>query len=202
MGLKNLATKKTTKAPGKKDTAIRLAVEEVQKHHDEWVNAQRELKDAKAKMELAEKSILEYAEPLWMSNCRNSGKLSNTASVGNIRITWKSKSQFATKSSLDEERCRNVFDKEYGHYFEDKEGPMQFTEEALNDPKIVAELEKAISKIQQKHPEVPIITFETTLTTRDTLFNDYVMRADKHEELEAKLRSAGVQRTKPTFAAR
>ena len=201
--LKNLAKKTEPKKTATKSKMIVLDPTPVKEAEEQWIKADQKIAEGKSEKEFAESSIIDYAETTSLEKCREQGKAENSCSVGRIRLTFKGKSQFATKSSLDTDRLRGAFgDEEYEYYFTEKEGPMQLTEEAVANPEIVERLTEAIAAIAQDFPDTQLITYDTQVVPKDTLFNDYVIRSDKHEDLEAKLRAAGVKRTKTTFAAR
>jgi len=202
MALKNLAKKNVSGEGPAKKNGIVLELAPVEPKVNDWLEGQRMKKDGEAKMEQAEVEILTYAQPEWMKECCKLGSAENTARLGGIRVTWKSKSQFATKSSLNEERLRAVFGEEYETYFGEADSPMQLNPEALKNPEIATRLEEIIGELQQKHPTVNIVTFDSKVATKETLFDDWVLRADKREALSSKLKAAGVNLTKPTFAAR
>lgn len=200
--LKGMAKKSDKKNGSKKSKVVTLSPDPVKEYEEEWVNAQSKIKEGQAEKEQAEEAILEYAEPEWLEKCRLQGEAENSAAVGRIRLTWKGKSQFASRSTLDADRLQEVFGEEYGHYFTEREGPMRLTEEAVSHPQIVQRLTECIAELAQEFPDVPIVTYDTEVVPKDTLFNDWVLRSDKHEELNSKLRSAGVKQTKVSFSAR
>lgn len=201
--LKGLAAKNTnTKSKTKSDVVV-LDPALVSDAEQEWIKANAQISEGKALKEQAEQTIGEYAIPLWMNHCRESGVVSSSCAVGRVRLTNKGRSQFAAKSSLDAERLRAVFgDEEYETYFEEQEGPMQLTPEALANNEIVERLTALISDLAKEFPGTQIVSYNTQVSPKDVLFHDWVMRADKHDELEAKFRSSGLKRTKTTFASR
>lgn len=201
--LKKLATKSAATSGTKKANIVTLPTDSVSEYEHNWVEAQSMIKEGQARKEQAEEAILDYAEPAWLQKCRDQGEAQNSCAVGRIRLTWKGRSQFASRTTLDAERLREVFGgDEYEHYFAEKEGPMRLTEEAVANSAIVDRLTECIAELAKEFPDTPIVTYDTQVVPKDTLFNDWVLRADKHEELDNKLRAAGVKRTKVAFSAR
>lgn len=202
MGLKNLANKKTSKPATAKAKGIILDVpDDLTEEVEGWVENQRAMKDAKAHMEQHEQEILQYAEPAWRKACAHNGAVETSVKVGSIRISWKSKSQFVTSTSLgDGERARAVFGDNFEKYFKEIDGPMELTEEAVKNEAVAARLEEVLGQLQDEFPDVPLITYKTKLVATDALYQDWVIH--NHDEIEQKFAAAGIKRTKPTFAAR
>lgn len=200
--LKGLVKKDGDKKTSKKSKAVTLDPEPVQEACEEWAKADAAIREATSRKEQAEVDILEYAEPAWIEACRAQGEAQNSCNVGQTRMTFKGKSQFAVKSTLDPDRLKAAFGDEYDNYFMEKEGPMKLSPEALANESIVNKLTEALGKIQEEFPDTPILSMTTDVVTKDALFNDYVLRSDKHDDIDNKLRAAGVKRTKVSFNTR
>jgi type IV secretory pathway VirB4 component len=202
MGLKDLAAKKTTKPAATKAKGIVLDIpDNLTDEVEGWVENQRNMKDAKANMEQHEQEILQYAEPAWRKACEHNGSVETSVKLGSVRISWKSKSQFVTSTSLgDGERAKAVFGDEFGKYFKEIDGPMELTEDAVKNEAVAARLEEVLGQLQDEFPDVPLVTYKTKLVATDALYQDWVMHS--HDEIENKFAAAGIKRTKPTFAAR
>lgn len=200
--LNGLAKKKTKKASTTKKKGIVLeAPQEVQEKVNAWVENNRAMKDAKASMEQCEQTILDFAEPQWRGVCQKEGKVETSVKIGNIRVSWKGKSQFVTSSSLgDGERAKAVFGEDYEKYFKEIDGPLELTSEAANHPEISERLAEAVQSIQEDYPDVEILTRSTKVVPTEVLYNEWV--TGNHEEIEQKFAAAGIKRTKPTFAQR
>lgn len=199
MGLKNVAKKKESAATKAKGVIIEVT-EDIEKEIEEWVESNRDKKDAAAKMEQCEAVILKVVEDKWHDACKKNGAVETSAKVGNIRISWKGKSQFVTSSSLgDGERAKSVFGDEYKKYFREVD-EFQITPEAANNPEVSKKLEEALEKIQEEFPDVNIMTVKTKVVATDALYQDFVL--NNNDEIEQKFAAAGIKRTKPTFAQR
>ena len=200
MALKNIAKKKTPAA--KKAKGIVLEVnDEIKGEVESWVENNRAQKDAKANMEQAESAILEVVQDQWMQACRQNGTIETSAKVGSIRVSWKSKSQFVTSTSVgDGERAKAVFGEEdYEKYFKEVDD-YQISPEAANNEEVAAKLEAALTQIQEEYPDVEVMTVKTKVVATDALYHEWVM--GNTEEVEQKFAAAGIKRTKPTFAQR
>lgn len=196
---KNDSAPKTTKA----SKSVHVDAEPVKEAEESWIKAENALKEAKAEKENAEEVLVNYVKPLWLNRCREMGEAQNSCGVGRIRMTFKGKSQFAAKSTLNAERLRGAFgDDEFEQYFTERDGPMRLAPEALANPDIVKELTKAITRIQKKFPDTQIIDYDSEIVPKDTLFNDWVLNNKKHQDIEAKLKLAGVKKTKVSFGIR
>ena len=206
MGLADLAKKVEKSAVDTKSKGIVLQVpkdnEPVESAHNQWVEAERELKDAQAKKEQAERVIQEFVEPQWLNSCRSVGRVENSIKFGAIRVTWKSKSQFLTKSSLDPQRLKDTFGEDYAKYFKEVPGALELNPEALANPDVYKAVEAALTAVSSKFPGVNILSQKTEIVPQDTIFNDYIMQAQTHDVIEAHLKKAGAVRTKTTFASR
>lgn len=200
MALKNLAKKKEPAANKAKGIVLDLP-DEVKERVDEWTENNRAMKDAKANMEQAEQDILEYAEPAWREACKRNGSVETSAKLGNIRISWKGKSQFVTTTSVgDGSRAKEVFGEEdYKRYFKEID-QFEITEAAANHPEVSKKLEEALEKIQKEHPDVDIVSVKTKVIATEDIHRDWVL--GNNDEIEAKFSAAGIKKTKCTFAQR
>jgi hypothetical protein len=199
MALKDMAKKK--KPAAQKSKGIQIDPAGIQKDVDNWVENNRAQKDAKANMEQAEQAILDVAQNKWKQVCRNNGTVETSAKIGNVRVSWKSKSQFVTTTSTgDGERAKAVFgDSDYEKYFKEVDD-YQITPEAANHPDVSKRLEKALEKIQEEFPEIDVVTVKSKVIATDALYNEWVM--GNEDDINQKFAAAGIKRTKPTFAQR
>jgi hypothetical protein len=198
MALKDLAKKK--EVGSKKAAGIVLDTAGVEEHVNTWIENSRAKKDAEANMEQAETAILDVVQGKWMKACRENGAIETSVKVGPIRVSWKGKSQFTTASSTgDGARAKEVFGKDYEKYFKEI-SEFEISPEAALNPEIAKELEAALGKIQEKHPDVAIVTVKTKVIASESLQQDWVM--SKTEDIDQKFAAAGIKRTKPTFAQR
>jgi hypothetical protein len=202
MALADRAKKKeTAKDTGKSKNVMVPVPEHLQETHDRWLTSIREYKDAKAEMEQAEQEIVEHVEPRWRKACQDGGRVQNSVAFGNIRLTFKSKSQFLTSTSTDADRLKDVFgEEEYNKYFKEVPGPLQLNQELLADKDVEQEVEAALDGLLDKYPD--LLVQNTKVQPTDGLFSDFVLDEQKHDEIELKLKKAGAKRTKTTFAAR
>lgn len=200
MALKNIAAKKTPASQKAKGIVLEVS-DEIKSEVDSWVENNRAAKDAKANMEQAENAILDVVQDQWRQACRTNGSIETSAKIGNIRVSWKSKSQFLTATSVgDGERAKAVFgDEDYEKYFKEIDD-YQISPEAANNAEVAAKLEEALTKIQEEHPDVEVMTVKTKIVATDSLYNEWVM--GNTEEIDQKFAAAGIKRTKPTFAQR
>lgn len=201
-GLKGLAKKKTPGAVSQKSKGVVLTpTDDIAEVCDKWKSAQRQMKDAQATMTTCEEEILDFAQPRWRDACRSSGTIETSAKMHGIRISWKGKSQFVTKTSLgDGQRTKEVFGDQYKKYFAEVDGPMELTKEAVSNPAIVAKLQEVAEELAKEFPDTQIFTYSQSVTPTDTLYNDWVVEGEDGP-IEDKLRAAAIKRTKPTIAA-
>jgi len=200
MGLKSLATKKTPADKKAKGVVLEVG-DDIKSEVESWVENKRALTDAKSSMEQSETTILDVVQDQWMKACRANGSIETSAKVGSIRVSWKSKSQFATASSIaDGERAKAVFgDEEYEKYFREVDD-YQISPEAANNPEVAARLEEVLGQLCEEFPDVEILAVKTKVVATDALYNEWVL--GNTEEIDQKFAAAGIKRTKPTFAQR
>ena len=200
MGLKDVAAKKKPAAQKAKGIILEVS-EEIEQEVTNWVENKRALTDAKANMEQAEGVILDVAQEKWQQACKANGSIETSAKIGSIRVSWKSKSQFVTATSVgDGERAKAVFgDEDYEKYFKEVDD-YQITTEAANNPEVAARLEEVLGQLCEEFPGIDILAVKTKIVANDSLYNEWVM--GNTEEVEQKFAAAGIKRTKPTFAQR
>lgn len=203
MDLKKLA-KKTTGSPKKsKQDQIVIDSEPIADKIKRYKEAAAAVKNNQAIKDELEEDIIDYIEPKWLKGCRDKGEPLNSCTCDTLRVTFKGKSQFLTSASIKEEELKKVFGKKYSGYFQDKDGPMKLTKEAVENEEVSAALTEAISGVIEKFPDVQIIEYDTKVIVMDTLFNDFVMATPaKRKELLSKLSEAGAKRTKTTIVAK
>lgn len=198
MALKDLAKKK--EPASKKKEGIILDTAGIDDKVNAWIDASRAKKDAEATMEQCEGAILDTVQGKWQKACRENGSIETSAKVGPIRVSWKSKSQFVTASSTgDGERPKAVFGDDYGKYFKEV-NDFEINPEAVANPEVSKALEEALEKIQEKFPDVTVVSVKTKVIATDALYNEWVM--GNTEDVDQKFAAAGIKRTKPTFAQR
>lgn len=200
MALKSIAKKKTPAAKKAKGIVLEVS-DEIKEEVDGWVENNRAQKDAKANMEQHESAILDVIQNQWIQACRTNGSIETSAKVGSIRISWKGGTQFLTTTSVgDGERAKAVFGEEnYSKYFREVDD-YQISPEAANNPEVAAKLEEALTKIQEEHPDVEVMTVKTKVVATEALYNEWVM--GNTDDIEQKFAAAGIKRYKPTFAQR
>lgn len=200
MGLKDIATKKAS-APKKASGIVLEVNDEIKQEVDNWVESNRTKKDAQANMEQAESAILEVVQDQWREACKTNGSIETSAKIGSIRISWKGKSQFLTATSIgDGKRAKEIFGEEkYKEYFREMD-EYNITREAANNPEISAKLEAALTKIQEEFPDIEIVTVKTKVVATDRMMAEWVL--GNSTEVDQSFATAGIKRTKPTFAQR
>jgi len=197
MSLTALANK-TMKTPAKKESKkITLPVDAtIEPAIAEYIEAVEALKAAEAKKDALGTAILAHAEPLYHKQVVAAGFIEPTAHMGDIRITWKGESQFATASSIgDGERAKAAFGADYDRYFGETQGALELTPEAVNNPQIADQLVALVAKLQEE-TGVQILRQTVKVVTKDALHAEW---ATNPEPIEAKLREAGITKTKPTI---
>ena len=200
MGLKNIAAKKKPAAQKAKGIILEVG-EDIEKEVTNWVENKRALTDAKSNMEQAESVILEVAQEKWQQACKTNGGVETSAKIGSIRVSWKSKSQFVTATSVgDGERAKAVFGEgDYAKYFKEVDA-YEISPAAANNPEVAARLEEVLGALCEEFPEVDILSVKTKIVANDALYNEWVL--GNTEEVDQKFAAAGIKRTKPTFAQR
>lgn len=195
--IKSIARKGTQKPSSQADPVELNRDEDLEKA---WLSAESDKRDAEARLREAGRKIVKSSVSQWKEECQKLGQFSTVAEKGGIKIIMPSGKNFLKPSTIDEEQLRARFGEDFDSYFRVEESPVRITEEAMENTDIRNKITEFLVKLSKEHPDIKLVEYDTSITPRPRLAQDWVLREDKN--VGVKLQQAGAEVLSPTIRPR